>query len=84
LEKIRIAASTTCRIVDPLNRQAIIQPRIVNKMGMQAAMYCNNGMECSEETKIMQIAEITRRETDRPKFLKGLKNIKGTKISGKI
>ena len=53
-------------------------------MGMQAAMYCNNGMECREETKIMQVAEITKRETDRSKFLKGLENTKGTKISGKI
>ena len=56
----------------------------MNKIGIQAAMYCNNGMECNEETKIMLVAEIIRRETDRPTFLKGIKNIIGTIISGKI
>ena len=84
LEKIRMAANIPCLKIDPLNRKVIIQPRRMNKMGMQAAIYCNNGMECSEETKIMQIAEIARRKVDRPNSLKRLEKIQGTKISGNI
>ncbi len=49
---------------------------------MQAAIYCNKGMECSEAVSKIKKTEITKSETGRLNFFKGPSNKNGINING--